>query len=100
MPKKFNSGKAFVELPNLVKALQGLVDNACAACEVLPKGIYRVDATKGEWNRHVKATAFAKSILEKIAKQFLTFRFDYDIVSSIKEDKGNKGNKSTKGENE
>lgn len=47
MPKKFNSGKAYAELPNLVKALKGLVANACAGCEVLPNGIHRVDATRG-----------------------------------------------------
>jgi hypothetical protein len=68
MPRKFSSEKAIAELPNLVKALQGMVDNACAGCEVLPNGIHRVDATKGEWNRHVKATDFARSMLEKIAK--------------------------------
>jgi hypothetical protein len=65
---KLNSEKAIAEPPNLIKALNGLVDNACAGSEVLPNGIRRVDATKGEWNRHVKATAFARSILEKIAK--------------------------------
>ena len=44
----------------LRKATQGLINNACAACDEN----YIILCTKKEWDSHVKATAFARTALE------------------------------------
>lgn len=53
----------------LKEALRGMVDNACAACDVLPNGTHRIDATEQEWASHVAATDKAIATLHPTAAQ-------------------------------
>jgi hypothetical protein len=49
----------------LMKALQGMLDNACAASDVLADGSCRIDCTQDEWDDHVRACGVARAALAK-----------------------------------
>lgn len=51
--------------PELLEALEEMVESACAAAEILPNGTHRIDATAAEWRAHVDATAKARAALSR-----------------------------------
>jgi len=51
--------------PELLLALQGLVEHSCAAAEIATDGALSIKVTEEEWSAHVAATDFAMLAIAK-----------------------------------
>lgn len=63
-PEGVANARLIAAAPELLVALVGMIDNACAAAEI-EGDCFVVRATAREWNAHVKATAVARAAIAK-----------------------------------